>query len=69
MNTIMEENDVIGMEETQIEDQPSFEHETAPQSEGFEINTPTTDTVENLDVPKLEPIKTDEDKYNPQTYH
>ena len=65
----MEENDVIGMEETQIEDQPSIEHETAPQSDGFEINTPTTDTVENLDVPKLEPIKTDEDKYNPQTSH
>ena len=65
----MEENDVIGMEETQIEDQPTFEYETAQQSEGFEINTSTTDTVGNLDVPKLEPIKTDEDIYNPQTSH
>ena len=65
----MEENDVIGMEETQIEDQPTFEHETAQQSEGFEINTPTTDTVENLTVPKLEPIKTEEDIYNPQNSH
>lgn len=65
----MEENDVIGMEETQIEDQLTFEQETAQQSEGFEINTSTTDTVENLTVPKLEPIKTDEDIYNPQTSH
>lgn len=63
----MEENDVIGMEETQIEAQPTFEHETAQQSEGFEINTPTTDTVENLTVPELEPTKTDGDIYNPQT--
>ena len=63
----MEENDLIGMEETQIEDQPTFEYETAQQSEGFEINTSTTDTVGNLDVPKLEPIKTDEDICNPHS--
>lgn len=67
--SIMEENNVIDMEDTQFEDQPTFEHETAQQTEGFEINTSTTDTVANVAVSELEPTRTDEDIYNPQTSH
>lgn len=67
MNCIMEENDVTGMEETRIDDQPVFEHETVQHTEGFEINTSTTGTVANVAVPELEPTKTDEDIYNPQS--
>lgn len=65
--SIMEENNVIDMEDTQIEDQPTYESETTQQTEEFEINTSTTDTVVDVTVPKLEPTKTDGDIYNPQT--
>lgn len=63
----MEENDVIGMEDTQIDGQPTFEHEPTLQAEDFEINTQTTNMVAPVSVPELEPIKTNEDLYNSQT--
>lgn len=62
----MEENNAIDMEDTLIEDQPTYEPETTQQTEGFEINTSTTNTVAPVSVPGLEPTKTDEDVYNPQ---
>lgn len=63
----MEENNVIDMEDTQFEDQPTYEPETTQQTEGFEINTSTINTVAAVTVPELEPTKTDGDIYNPQT--
>lgn len=63
----MEENDVIGMEDAQIDNQPTFEHETTLQTEGFEINSSTANTVVPVSVPELEPTKTNEDIYNPQS--
>ena len=57
------------MEDTQFEDQPTYEPETTQQTEEFEINTSTTDTVADVAVPELEPTITDEDIYNPQTSH
>ena len=65
----MEENDFLGMEDTQIEDQPYFEHETMQQTDGSEINTSSTNPVAEVAVPELEPAKIDEDIYNPQTSH
>ena len=63
----MEENNVIDMEDTQFENQPTYEPKTTQQTEEFEINTSTTDTVANVTVPELEPTKTDGYIYNPQT--
>ena len=63
----MEENDLIGMEETQIEDQPTFEHETMQQTEGFEIITSMTDYAPYENASELELTTTDEDIYNPHS--
>lgn len=63
----MEENNVIDMEDTQFEDQPTYEPETTQQTEGFEISPSTTNTVADVTVPELESITTDEDIYNPHS--
>lgn len=58
----MEENDVIDMDDTQYDDQPTLEPETTHQTGGFEINTPTVDV--DIPVPELESTSVDENPYN-----
>lgn len=64
----MEENDVIGMEDTIIvDDQPTLDNDVTPQTEDSEINTLTVNPTTPVSVPEIEQTDTNEDLYNPKT--
>ena len=64
----MEENDVIGMEDSIIvDDQPTLDNDVTPQTEDSEINSLTVNPTTPVSAPEIEQTDTNEDLYNPKT--
>lgn len=64
----MEENDVIGMEDTIIvDDQPTLDNDVTQQTEDSEINTTIVSPEKPVSAPENVHTDSNEDLYNPQT--